>query len=98
MVTQAILEKLDDVLKNARLFRTELNANVRISNRLKRQCISILRMCIPPAEFSAFTATAVLQDHDYVELKQILQEKGQWNEELQELERQSQRCVFRTRI
>lgn len=42
MVTQAILEKLDDVLKNARLFRTELNANVRISNRLKRQCISIL--------------------------------------------------------
>ena len=42
MVTQAILEKLDDVLKNARLFRTELNANVRISNRLIRQCISIL--------------------------------------------------------
>ena len=53
-------------------------------------------MCIPSAAYSALTATALQSDNDYKELRYILQKAGQWGSELEKLDQESKKCVFRT--
>ena len=50
------------------------------------------------AEYAAFTSTAVLNEQDFNLLKGILKESGQWNSELGETEKDSQKCVFGTSL
>lgn len=45
----------------------------------------ILKMAQPDAEYSAFIATIILTDEDYIEIRNILLEQGLWTDDLERL-------------
>lgn len=47
--------------------------------------IDILKMAQPDAEYSAFMATIILTDEDYIETRDILKNKNLWTDELETL-------------
>ncbi len=53
-------------------------------------------LCIPSAAYSAFTATALQNDFDYIELRNILTEANLWDDKLEELNQESMKCLYRT--
>ena len=93
-IISAILDKLADICCYAKEHNAELGADVRKRNKVVKTCRGILKMCIPTAEYSAFAATAVQTNQDYLELKQILQNNNQWDQELEMLDKESQQCVY----
>ena len=93
-IISAILDKLADICCYAKKHDTELVTDVRKRNKVVNACRRILEMCIPTAEYSAFAATAVKTNQDYLELKLILQNSNQWNQELEILDQESQQCVY----
>ncbi len=74
----------------------ELSIDTIKKNRVVRTCRDLLMMCIPSAAYSAFTATALQNDYDYMELRAILRDKNLWNEELEKLDQESLKCVYNT--
>lgn len=96
LIVSELLQKLDDITHYAHEHKFEISNNVRITNRIRNTCRDILKMCTPEAEYAAFTSTAVLNEQDFHLLKGILKEAGQWNSELDELEKESQKCLFGT--
>ncbi len=97
-VTSEILEKLSNINIFAKENMTVLNTDVRKRNKVISTCRDLLEYCGPTAEFSAFTATALQKDSDYVELRKELQENGLWTQELENLDKESKRCVFKTSL
>lgn len=92
----ALVDKLDELLRDAKETADRLAVDVRRRNRLVSALESLLKMCIPSAEYSAFTATAIHDDESYEELKSILKSSDCWTEELKALDEESSRCVFLT--
>lgn len=94
LITAGILERLSDICQYAKEHRRELLNDIRKRNKIVRTCRDLLKMCTPSAEYSAFTATALQTDSDYIELRKILQDINQWNDELEVLDRESKKCIF----
>ena len=58
-------------------------------NRVLRGCKNILRKGIKTAEYSAFIATILQTEEDYLELKSLLKNCDLWDEELQILDEET---------
>ena len=56
--------------------------------------VDILKMAQPDAEYSAFMATIILTDEDYLETVDILKNKGLWTDELETLHN----CAFEIKL
>ena len=96
IVVAELLDKLSDICQFAKLYSDELTTDTRKKNKVVRTCRDLLTMCIPSAAYSAFTATAMQNDSDYIELREILRNANQWNTELETLDQESRKCVYRT--
>ena len=95
-VAVGIMEQLSDICQYAKEHINELPRDTRKRNKVVGVCRNLLSMCIPSAEYSAFTATALQTDSDYVEIKEILKSINQWDDELEALDQKSKQCVYRT--
>lgn len=95
-VAAALLDKLADICLYAKEHKSELTTDTRKRNKVVRTCRDLLSLCIPSAAYSAFTATALQNDSDYIELQDILREANQWDSELEKLDQESKKCVYKT--
>ena len=77
--------KLTDIHEKA--FFLNLRDDGKLYNKTKiiNTLVDILKMAQPDAEYSAFMATIILTDEDYIETKNILKNKGLWTNELEKL-------------
>ena len=66
-VAAELLNKLSVICQHAKEHRDELTTDTRKKNKVVRTCSDLLLMCIPSAAYSAFTATAIQNDSDYIE-------------------------------
>ena len=94
-ITEALLDKVEEVCDLAKERKDNINTDSRLRNKIIRSCRDILEKCISSAEYSAFAATALQGDQDYLELKKILRDSGSWSDELEKLDRESLECVFK---
>lgn len=58
----------------------------------------ILKMAQPESEYSAFMATIILTDEDYIETKKILKNKNLWNDELEKLHGEASKIKLDTEL
>lgn len=95
-VVAEILDQLCDLARDAKEHEGDLVTNTRTRNRIKRKMKGLLGFCVPSAEFSAFTSTALHSDENYAEVRTILLRVDAWDEELEKLDGLSRECVFRS--
>ena len=95
-IVEKLLNKQHEICIYAKEDISAINTDTRKRNKIINTCRDLLEMCTPNAEYSAFTATALLKSQEYSELKTLLQNINQWNDELEELDQKSQKCVFKT--
>lgn len=95
-IAAKLLEKLSEINRFAKEHREELATDTRKRNRVVRACRDLLSLCIPSAAYSAFTATALQNDSDYIELRDLLKKANQWGEDLERLDQESKKCVYKT--
>ncbi len=85
---ETLIDKINDIYELAEENKEILNNNISKKNRVMRGCKNILRKGIKEAEYSAFMATIIKNDENYIKLKQLLIRLKIWNEELQSLDEQ----------
>ena len=90
-----MVKRLLEICDYAKLNIAEVPYDIRKRNKVVHGCRDLLYKCVPSAEYSAFTATALQTDSNYIELKKILIDTGQWNEELEALDKESKQCVYK---
>lgn len=75
--------KLSDI--HEKTVKLDLRDDGKLYNktRIINTLMDILLMAQPESEYSAFMATIILTDEDYIETKEILQGKNLWNDELE---------------
>ena len=88
-IATKMVKRLLEICDYAKLNIAELPYDIRKRNKVVHGCRDLLYKCVPSAEYSAFTATALQTDSNYIELKKILIDTGQWNEELEALDKES---------
>lgn len=81
----AIYDKLKDIHKKALALNSRTDDKLYNKSRIINTLVDILKMAQPDAEYSAFMATTILTDEDYIETKNILKNKGLWTDELETL-------------
>lgn len=100
MVRYQIVGELLDKLSRLNEFVGEWSKNfltdTRKRNRAINTCRDLLSMCVSSSEYSAFTATALQNDQDYITVRDKLRDSGVWNDELEDLDIRSKECVFKT--
>ncbi|SFI79693.1 hypothetical protein [Brevibacillus centrosporus] len=79
-------ESLELILDKAREFKDGTSNSTRRKNIIINGLKSLLREAHPDSQYSAIVATAVINDIDYVELKDILISLNFWDAELQRIE------------
>lgn len=60
-----------------------------MKTRLKNGIRDVLKMAQPDAEYSAFISTILLEDDDYITIRETMKALSLWTEELEELHFQS---------
>lgn len=65
-------------------------------NKVINGCRKLLKKCLPTEEYSAFMATSLHTDSNFLELKGLLMQHGLWNEELTQLFEESKKNVYDT--
>ena len=81
--------KLRDIHEKAIALKKRTDGKLYNKSRIVNGMNDILKMAQPDAEYSAFMATIILDDEDYVETQKILKELRLWNEELEELHKRA---------
>lgn len=78
--------KLADIHKKAIDLNSRKDGKLYNKSKIINTLVDILKMAQPDAEYSAFMATIILTDEDYIETKNILKNKGLWTDELESLD------------
>ena len=86
---EAIINQIQNIYEFAVDNKEVLCSDIRKRNRVLRGCKNILRKGIKTAEYSAFIATILQTDEDYLELKSLLKNCDLWDEELQILDEET---------
>lgn len=84
-IADEIRKKLEDAYKKAYTLGSRKDGKLYGKSAIIRILCDILEMAQPNAEYSAFMATIILTDDDYLATKKILQEKNLWTDELDKL-------------
>ncbi len=63
-------------------------------NRLYRTLKKLMECCLPSSQYSAVTATVLLNEGCYWELKQKFKDNKLWDNDLEELERRVRECAL----
>lgn len=77
--------KLTDIHEKALALNLRNDGKLYNKTRIINTLVDILKMAQPDAEYSAFMATIILTDEDYIETKDILKSKKLWTDELESL-------------
>lgn len=65
-------------------------------NKVINGCRKLLKKCLPTAEYSAFMATSLHTDSNFLALKDVLMKQGLWDEDLCQLFDESKKSVYDT--
>lgn len=77
--------KLTDIHEKAVTLNSREDGKLYNKSKIINTLVDILKMTQPDAEYSAFMATIVLTDEDYLETRDILKSKNLWTDELETL-------------
>ncbi len=77
--------KLTDIHEKAIALNSREDGKLYNKSKIINTLVDILKMAQPDAEYSAFMATIILTDEDYLETKSILKSKKLWTDELETL-------------
>lgn len=77
--------KLTDIHEKAIALNSREDGKLYNKSKTINTLVDILKMAQPDAEYSAFMATIILTDEDYLETKSILKSKKLWTDELETL-------------
>lgn len=93
-IADSITEKLDSFLNRA--LKLEDGSDTRSINKtkLKNGIRDILLLVQPDAEYSAFMATILINDDDYVRICDIMKSHGLWNIELDLMHKIAEKIKF----
>jgi len=75
--------KLMDIHEKAIVLNSRDDGKLYNKTKIINTLVDILKMAQPDAEYSAFMATIILTDEDYIETKEILKNKHLWTDELE---------------
>lgn len=84
-IADEMRKKLEDAYKKASALASREDGKLYNKSVIIRTLRDVLEMAQPDAEYSAFMATLILTDDDYLAIKNILQEKNIWTDELNKL-------------
>lgn len=88
-IGEEIQKKLQETYDDAQELGEQLKSSIRKRNRVVATCRDILKKGLETAEYSAFMATIIHDDSNYIRLKELLEKYGIWSEELQKLHTES---------
>ena len=77
--------KLEDIHEKSIALNSREDGKLYNKSKIINTLVDILKMAQPDAEYSAFMATIILSDEDYIEIKKILKTKNLWTDELENL-------------
>lgn len=77
--------KLTDIHEKAITLNSREDGKLYNKSKIINTLVDILKIAQPDAEYSAFMATIILTDEDYIETQDILKNKGLWTSELETL-------------
>jgi uncharacterized protein (TIGR02646 family) len=83
------LDKLHDLLED---YANGISTSMRRKNIIVNTFQQLLTECTPITEYAATAATIVLQQETYHTIKNLFQQHGFWNKELEALEQQALNC------
>ncbi|MCU0393555.1 MAG: hypothetical protein MUE81_20765 [Thermoflexibacter sp.] len=89
-----LLEQLENLFNDLQDFENQQIDNLRKERRLKRQLRNLMNECLPQAEYSATTATVLLQSEAYLDIKQKFTNLQWWNLEFEQTESQMKAIAF----
>ena len=82
-IANAMYYKLKDIHKKTIALNSREDGKLYNKSIIINTLLDILAMAQPDAEYSAFMATIILTDEDYIEIKNILNDKGLWSDKLE---------------
>lgn len=88
--------KLRDIHEKAIALKLREDGKLYNKTKIVNTLRDILDMAQPDAEYSAFMATLILTDEDYIETKEILEQKGLWTKELELLHNEANKIKLDT--
>lgn len=77
--------KLADIHEKVVALNSREDRKLYNKSKIINTLVDILKMAQPNAEYSAFMATIILTDEDYIEIMNILKAKSLWTNELESL-------------
>lgn len=93
-IANAMYYKLKDIHKKAVALNSRKDGKLYNKSMIINTLLDTLAMAQPDAEYSAFMATIILTDEDYIETQDILKNKGLWTDELEILHN----CAFNIKL
>lgn len=84
-IANAMYYKLKDIHKKTIALNSREDGKLYNKSKIINTLVDILKMAQPDAEYSAFMATIILTDEDYIEIVNILKAKSLWTNELESL-------------
>lgn len=73
-----------------------LSTDTAAKNKVINGCKKLLKKCLPTAEYSAFMATSLHSDNNFIALKDLLTKNDLWDQELTHLFNESKNSVYDT--
>ena len=84
-VGEAIREKLSEIYENVIRYKENIS-DVRAKNKIVRGITDILRFASPEKQYSALAATIIVENDDYMHIKEKMLSCGLWSDEIKTLE------------
>ena len=84
-IADTMYYKLKDIHKKAVVLNSREDGKLYNKSRIINTLVDVLKLAQPNAEYSAFMATIILTDEDYLETRDILKAKNLWTDELEKL-------------
>lgn len=89
-------DKIDQIADLAIENKASLKENIRIRNKVKNGCRDIMKLGFPDATYSAFMATLVFNDEDFITCVEILKQNELWDDDLEKGFKTLKSNVFQT--
>lgn len=86
--------KLNDIHEKTVVLNSRDDGKLYNKTKIINTLVDILKMAQPDAEYSAFMATIILTDEDYIETRDILKTKSLWTDELEALHKCANEIKF----
>lgn len=84
-IADEMCSKLDTIYEKTIALNSRADGKLYNKTKIINTLRDILKMAQPDAEYSAFIATIILTDEDYIEIRDILLKQNLWIEELEKL-------------